>query len=179
MPKWEKNFGTRNNQHCSELELPLSIRMRVLLTMLRKLYTQSGSGRKQSALFRGLDQRARQVVPEILDFLVREELAIKSSVGEETVWFPVRSESVRGRRLRSASTESKDLIVQKAAADLFRKAQVTMDFRMGSTEAKAMLGDFAGKYPPPAPVKEVRAMMDRAMGERTLTEELYALRREE
>ena len=55
-----------------------------------------------------------------------------------------------------------------------------LGYRLGSTEAKAMLDELAKKYPRPAPsVKDVRAMLDHALGERTLTEELYRLRQDD
>ena len=38
-----------------DLDLPLGVR--VLLTMLRKLYQRSGRGRRENALYRGLDQK--------------------------------------------------------------------------------------------------------------------------
>lgn len=95
------------------LSLPMGIR--VLLTVLKKLYLQPGSGRKESALFRGLDHKAKSLVPEILQLLRREGLVVKSSAGDETVWLPVRSEGVRVRRLISAPTIGDDPLIKKAA----------------------------------------------------------------
>ena len=108
------SFGESSENTAAILELPLSRGTKVLLTVLKKLYLQPGSGRKQSALFRGLDQRTRMLVPDVLEILTREGLAVKSTVGEEPVWLPTRSESVRVRRLVSSPVESEDPLIQKA-----------------------------------------------------------------
>ena len=108
------SFGESSQNTASILALPLSTGARVLLTVLKKLYLQPGAGRKQSALFRGLDHRARALVPDILDLLVREGLTIRSTMGEEAVWLPTRSESVRVRRLVSSPVGSNDRLIQNA-----------------------------------------------------------------
>ena len=108
------SFGESSQNTAAILELPLSTGVKVLLTVLKKLYLQPGAGRKNSAMFRGLDHRARTLVPEVLDLLIREGLTVKSTVGEEPVWLPARSESVRVQRLVSSPVESKDPLLQKA-----------------------------------------------------------------
>ena len=108
------SFGESSQNTAAILALPLSIGTKVLLTVLKKLYLQPGVGRKESALFRGLDHRARALVPDVLDLLVREELAIRSTVGEEPVWLPTRSESLRVRRLVSSPLGSSDHLIKKA-----------------------------------------------------------------
>ena len=108
------SFGESSQNTAAILALPLSTGAKVLLTVLKKLYLQPGAGRKQSALFRGLDHRARALVPDVLDLLVREGLTIRSTVGEEAVWLPTRSESVRVRRLVSSPLGSNDRLIQKA-----------------------------------------------------------------
>ena len=110
------SFGESSQNTAAILDLPLTMGMKVLLTVLKKLYLQPGAGRKQSALFRGLDHRARGLVPDILDLLIREGLTVRSTVGEEAVWLPTRSESVRVRRLVSSPMVSKDCLIQKADA---------------------------------------------------------------
>ena len=108
------SFSSGAQNTAAILELPLSTGTKVLLTVLKKLYLQPGSGRRESALFRGLDHRARVLVPEILDLLVREGLTIKSTAAEEPVWLPARSQTVRVLRLVSSPVESDDPIVTKA-----------------------------------------------------------------
>jgi hypothetical protein len=81
------------------LSLALPLATRVLLTVVRKLYAQRGSGRRESALYRGLDARAQQLVPEVLDLLRREGFAIRSRQGDQPVWLPARSSDARRRAL--------------------------------------------------------------------------------
>ena len=108
------SFAESSHNTAAILALPLSTGARVLLTVLKKLYLQPGAGRKHSALFRGLDHKARTLVPDVLDLLVSDGLTVRSTVGEETVWLPTRSESTRVRRLVSSPVGSNDVLIQKA-----------------------------------------------------------------
>jgi hypothetical protein len=47
-----------------------------LLTVLKKLDLQRGSARKENALFRGLDHHSCRLVPEVLNLLQHEGLAL-------------------------------------------------------------------------------------------------------
>jgi hypothetical protein len=82
------------------LSLAIPLSTRVMLTVLKKLYAQSGNGRKESALFRGLDLRAQQIVPEVLQLLKREGLATRSRQNDDAIWLPVRGGDARRRVLR-------------------------------------------------------------------------------
>ena len=108
------SFGDSSQNTAAILALPLSTGAKVLLTVLKKLYLQPGAGRKESALFRGLDHRARTLVPEVLQLLVREGLTVRSTVGEEPVWLPVRDESVRVRRMVASPLNTSDRLMQLA-----------------------------------------------------------------
>ncbi len=60
-----------------------------------------------------------------------------------------------------------------------RKSQL-IQYGLGSTEAKALLDDLSKKYPGPTrSVKQVREMLDKLLGDRTLTDELHKIRDEE
>ena len=96
------SFGDSSQNTAAILALPLSTGVKVMLTLLKKLYLQPGAGRKQSAFFRGLDHRSRVLVPDMLQLLAREGLTIRSTTGEEPVWLPVRNGGVRVRRLVSS-----------------------------------------------------------------------------
>ncbi len=98
----------------SILQLRLPLGSRVTLTVLKKLYMQRGVGRKENALFRGLDSRAKTVVPGVLALLQREGLTIRTKVGEETVWQPVRGRSSSTRRLLESPTASDPLLAAAA-----------------------------------------------------------------
>ena len=108
------SFGDSSQNTAAILALPLSNGAKVLLTVLKKLYLQRGAGRKQSALFRGLDHRSRALVPDVLQLLAAEGLTVRSTVGEEPVWLPVRDQGVRVRRLVSSPLGSKDRLLNLA-----------------------------------------------------------------
>jgi hypothetical protein len=89
---------------------------KVLLTVLRKLYLQRGAGRREAALFRGLDHRDRRLVPEVLGLISASGLAVRARTGETTIWQPVRAQTARVRRLLAAPNLSTDALVAASAA---------------------------------------------------------------
>ena len=97
------------------LELPLGTR--VALTILKKLYERRGAGRKENALFRGLDHHARRVVPGVLKLVQSEGLAAPVKRGDVTIWVPDRSSQKRVGRMVAGPTVSKDAFLI-AAGDL-------------------------------------------------------------
>ncbi len=100
----------KTTQAILSLSLPLSTK--VLITILKKLYAQSGSGRKESALYRGLDSRAQELVPEIIQLIKREGFAVKLQQNGD-IWLPSRNGEIRRRALKilSSPTTSKDTII--------------------------------------------------------------------
>ena len=44
--------------------------IKILVVTLRKIYSQIGNSRLESALLRGLDHRAKMLAPEIIDILI-------------------------------------------------------------------------------------------------------------
>jgi hypothetical protein len=92
-------------------DLPLGVK--VLLTILKKLYQQSGSGRKEKALVSGLDHHARRLVQDVLKIAQAESLAIPYKRGVLSLWLPNRNLSARAAKIISAPTESGDLAVEK------------------------------------------------------------------
>ena len=108
------SFGDSSQNTAAILALPLSTGIKVMLTLLKKLYLQPGAGRRESALFRGLDHRSRVLVPEVLQLLSREGLTVRSTIGEEPVWLPIRNEGVRVQRLVSSPLGSNDRLIQLA-----------------------------------------------------------------
>ena len=101
-----------SNTSIQKSELPLDIR--VAISILKKLYLQAGSGRQESALYRGLDHHGRQAVPKVLTTLVRHELAHKSTLttsSGDTIWRPTASETARARRIISAPSTCADPII--------------------------------------------------------------------
>ncbi len=95
------------------LALSLPLGTKVILTILKKLYAQRGSGRKESALYRGLDVRAQQLVQEALNLLRREGFVAKSRQGDQIVWLPTKSSDARRRAfsILAAPSTSQDVLV--------------------------------------------------------------------
>lgn len=94
---FESEAGTTN----AILSLSLPLGTKVVLTLLKKLYAQRGRGRRESALFRGVDVRAQQLVEPALQLLRRKGFAVRTKQGEQVVWMPTRSPGVRQRALSS------------------------------------------------------------------------------
>lgn len=99
------------------LALPVPVGVRVALTILRKLHVQRGGGRKLSALYRGLDPKARGLVDDILELLQQEGMAVPSSRNAgEPIWLPVRAQAARVRKLVSSNGQSNDPFLDRCAA---------------------------------------------------------------
>jgi hypothetical protein len=94
------------------LDLPVPLGVRVLLTVLKKLFERKGRGRRENAMYRGLDYRARRLVPDVLQLLKSHGVACPVRMGTYTVWMPDRSARPRaGRILASPSTKDDDLVL--------------------------------------------------------------------
>lgn len=93
---------TATTQGIMELGLPLGAR--VTLTIVKKLYAQRGTGRLESALKRGLDQRARSLVGPVLDLLATEGFAVKMRASRGPVWLPARDKAKDARKILANPT---------------------------------------------------------------------------
>jgi len=105
-----ESTGTTNQ--ILDLSLPLGVR--VLITVLKKLFERSGRGRKENALFRGLDHRAKRVVPEVLQLLRTNGIAFPCRRGVDTIWLPDRSARARAGRIVSSPSATEDALVDAA-----------------------------------------------------------------
>lgn len=97
------------------LGLALPLGTKVLLTILKKLYAQRGSGRRETALYRGLDARGRELVPEAIDLLRKHGFTVRSRQAEETVWLPSKPSTFRRRALSilaAPSTSNDELLIE-------------------------------------------------------------------
>ncbi|MCE5277004.1 MAG: NACHT domain-containing protein [Planctomycetaceae bacterium] len=95
------------------LDLPIALGARVALTIMKKLFVQSVSGRKENALFRGLAPELRGMVPDVLATLSRHCFVMKSTRGSQPIWLPVRQ--MRDRVLRiiaSPSTTTEPVMIE-------------------------------------------------------------------
>ncbi|MFI0351020.1 hypothetical protein [Actinomadura sp. 9N407] len=65
-----ESFSPPNRTTAAIMELKIPPERRVALTILKKIYTQPGGGRKEGALSRGIDMRSRELVPDVINKLV-------------------------------------------------------------------------------------------------------------
>ena len=106
--------STDTNRAVLKLDRPLGIR--VCITVLKKLYQQAGSGRKENALHRGLDSHARRLVPDVLRVLQTEGLARPYPSKAGKIWIPDRSSRTRVGRMIAAPAASQDAVLEKCGS---------------------------------------------------------------
>lgn len=90
----------------------LSAPVKVLVSILRKLFLQSGAGRQEAAFYRGnIDGRARKIVPEVLAKVASHGFAEPTRIRGITIWHPNRSRQREARYIISSPTDkSVDLL---------------------------------------------------------------------
>lgn len=111
-----EEFSAESGTTNAVLSLDLPLGVRVLITVLMKLYERRGSGRRENALFRGLDHRARRLVPDILRLLQRDGVATRCKRGTDTLWLADRTSRKRvGRIIASPSAADDQLIIDARA----------------------------------------------------------------
>jgi hypothetical protein len=93
--------------------IPLPVR--VLLTIIRKLFVQRGSGRVESALRRGIDLGCRDFVSPILTRLASEGVIFRTSHGTVVVWHPTARFRARMLHILDAPMASGDELVESVA----------------------------------------------------------------
>ena len=100
------------------LSLSLPRGTKAVLTIIKKVYGQRGSGRHEGALYRGLDVATKQLVPQALTLLRREGLLTRAGQGDHVVWLPTKSSDARRRALGilASPTTSADSIVSESRA---------------------------------------------------------------
>ncbi|GAA3348250.1 hypothetical protein GCM10020358_66010 [Amorphoplanes nipponensis] len=89
---------------------------RVVMILLRKLYLQRGSGRRDSALPRGMKTADARLVQPALRLLERENLVFRSRVGKSLIWLPDRSSGPRVRAFLLSPRAGDDPLVEASAA---------------------------------------------------------------
>jgi len=111
-----EEFSAEASTTNSVLALDLPLGVRVLLTVVKKLYERRGSGRRENALFRGLDHRSRRIVPVVLKLLQREGLATFCKRGTDTIWLSDRASRKRVGRIIASPTAADDPLLSAARA---------------------------------------------------------------
>ena len=95
------------------LRLAIPDALKVLLTVLRKLYLQAGGGRKKSALKRGLPSgQMHRLVDKVVDLLESEGIVMVSN----EVAHPVRKHAVRVHKILAAGSMADDPLVDRIRA---------------------------------------------------------------
>lgn len=111
-----ESFSDSSNTQAAILSSALSRGEKMVLTILRKLFVQSLSGRAESALFRGLDMNDRQLIPEAIKLLQQQGLIMLYNRGDGNVWVPVRKEINRARRILATPNACDDPAMSEAKA---------------------------------------------------------------
>lgn len=99
------------NNELLEIEA-LQLPLRVLLTILRKLYVQGGSGRNENAFTRGMNNTAGKYVGKLLSLLSTEGLASLSTAAGARVWHPNRKQRARVLQILESPAVCQDPVVQ-------------------------------------------------------------------
>lgn len=99
----------RNN---AVLETDIPESLKVLVISLRKLYQQKGAGRKENALYRGLDAKSRPLVPEIIELLKKHRYVFEVSRRGEIIYSPNRNKAGEAITIIRRPLESKKDIVK-------------------------------------------------------------------
>lgn len=104
-----------NTDAISAMDLPLGDR--VLLTILKKVYLQSGHGRRENALHRGLDHHGRRLVTPILHLLQSKGLVSPYRRGklDMTIWVPDRTQTSRVAKMITSPRTCGDTLIDEAA----------------------------------------------------------------
>ncbi|GHF86701.1 hypothetical protein GCM10018790_75200 [Kitasatospora xanthocidica] len=122
----ESDMPADNFQSCDFAEFPdaadrnaaimdsaiLPIGTRVVMTLLRKLYMQRGSGRKDSAITRGMSATDMALVAPAMQLLQRENLVFATRQGKNKIWLPDRSAGPRVRAFLDAPRVGDDPLVE-------------------------------------------------------------------
>lgn len=98
------------------LQLGMAKGVMVMLSVLRKIYTQRGSGRLESALYRGLDSNNKRLVPDVIKMLATHGLIAFYTRKGAKIWLPVKDMQVRVSRLISTPNICGDPIIPIASS---------------------------------------------------------------
>ena len=93
------------------LDLPLGAR--VCISILKKVYEQRGAGRRENALFRGMDHQARRLVPDVLRVLQSEGLLVPDRSRTITIWRGAGACRTRAGQIIAAPNKMADPALQR------------------------------------------------------------------
>lgn len=91
----------------------LATQIKVLISILKKIYIQKGSGRLESAFYRGLDTNAKKYVEDILRLLCSEGLTSIYTRKGNSIYLPIKKHFSRVGKIIS-DPNGDDNIIKKA-----------------------------------------------------------------
>ena len=107
----EVSNAPARNAAILDTDLPLAIK--VLLTTLNKLFNRAGSGRRENAFHRGLEPRARELVPQVLAIIAGAGFATPTRMGTQRIWLPRRDKIRRVTEMMDHPNTSKDPLIER------------------------------------------------------------------
>lgn len=108
-----ENYASFTPTNDAVMRSTLPSRVKVLLTILRKLFMQSGSGRQYSALKRGLPTDLVGYVDEIVALIKSEAYAEDVYVDRRTILVPIRSRSNDALAIINGPNTSTHSLIEK------------------------------------------------------------------
>jgi len=105
-------FSNEYNVNSEILDSSLPLGARVLIVCLRKLFTQGGSARLESALYRGLDQRSKLVVPDVIALMLRHGFIVENGRKGKVTYA-----GTKGKRLEALTIINSPSKAQSAMLD--------------------------------------------------------------
>ena len=116
LPKWlvkssiENKQNTSNSSRIKDSNLPTS--QKLLLSIIQKIFFQSGGGRQEDSLYKGGYQADfdKELIDSILKYLVQEGYITKSKDSSKNIYNPNRYFTERMRAIKDQLSLSKDPI---------------------------------------------------------------------
>lgn len=108
--KFESSAGTTS----SVLDLEIPTASRAMITILKKLFVKSLGGRRENALYRGLDNDHQSKVPAVLELLRSQGFIAVSGRAGEPVWLPIRRQRARVFEILNSPTKGSDPVLVAA-----------------------------------------------------------------
>jgi hypothetical protein len=97
--RYDRPRAELETQSPIKLATTTATRLRSMTPTSTAVSVRSSSGRRDAALYRGLDVATQQLVPQALALLRREGLLVRAGQGEQVVWLPTKSSEARRRAL--------------------------------------------------------------------------------
>lgn len=106
--KFEKFLVTSEEEGSHPTDLPRAVQNTLII--LRKLYFQAGSARRESAFYRGVDQSSQRLVPNLLQLIEQQGFATKARLRNNTIYAPVRARSGEVREIMQTPNSNHPLL---------------------------------------------------------------------